>query len=101
VVRRSDVSPASWLGKRRQVRRRAQIARSPYFFLGARPFREARLGSYIVREHRRGRALEEILDDPYLRRYGSESLIWKVLSRPDTIAALKADVLAAIEDDKP
>lgn len=65
-----------------------QVARGPYYFIGPRPFREARLRSYIIREHRRGRPLSEILADPYLRRYGSDSLIRTVLMGPETIAAL-------------
>ncbi len=44
-----------------------RVARGPYYFIGPRPFREARLGSYIIEEHRRG-PLDEILADPYLTR---------------------------------
>ena len=79
----------------------SRLARTPYYFVGPRPFREARLRSYIIREHRRGRPLDEILGDRYLRRYGGDSLIWTVLGRPETIAALRADVAAAIENGKP
>jgi hypothetical protein len=62
--------------------------------MGGRPFREAELRSYIIREHRRGRPLGQILDDPYVTRYGD--LCWRVLTRPDTIAALEADVCDSI-----
>jgi hypothetical protein len=78
-----------------------RVARSPYYFIGPRPFREARLRSYIIREHRRGRPLDEILADPYLRRYGSDSLIRTVLVGPETIAALRLDAAAAIEGARP
>jgi hypothetical protein len=84
-------------GKRHSLR----LASSPYFFVGPRPYREARLRSYIVREHRRGRPLEEILDDPYLERHGTPSLIWRVVTHPRTIAALRADVADEIRDDAP
>jgi hypothetical protein len=67
----------------------------PYWFLGGRPFREAEVRSYIIREHRRGRRIREILDDSYVVRYGN--LRWKALGRADTIAALEADVREAID----
>ncbi len=86
--------------RRARADRGAVLGSGPYWFLGGRPFREAELRSYIIREHRRGRQLGEILDDPYLRRYGS-SLRWKALMRPDTIAALQANVQVAIEGCRP
>ena len=49
-----------------------------------------RYPAYVVREHRRGRSLREILEDPYLRRLsvgGREHL----LDRPDVIRAVAAD----------
>ncbi len=72
----------------------------PYWFLGGRPLREAELRAYILRQHRRGRQLGEILDDPYVRRFGSV-MPWRALVRPDTISALQADVRAAIEAARP
>lgn len=62
---------------------------NPYFEFGPRPFREARLRSYIVRQHRAGRGLHEILADPYVARCGSESFRWRVLQDPQTLAALR------------
>jgi hypothetical protein len=61
---------------------------NPYFVFGRRPFREARLRSYIVRQHRAGRGLIEILGDPYVRRCGNESFCWQVLQDPQTLSAL-------------
>jgi hypothetical protein len=72
--------------------------RTPYFFLTRRPIREARLRSYLIREHRRGRPLLEVLDDPYVARCGTRTFCWDVLCRPETIAELEADVVRAIED---
>ena len=74
----------------------AGFAGNPYWFLGPRPLQEARLRSYILLEHRLGRRLDEILDDPYLRRSASLSLCWKVITEPATIAALGADDCRAI-----
>jgi hypothetical protein len=74
---------------------------NPYYFLNRRPYKAANLRSYIVREHRRGRPLAEILSDPSIRRYGGESLLGVVLEDPRTIEALEQDVLEAIKACKP
>jgi hypothetical protein len=71
------------------------LARTPYFFIGPRPYREAELAAYIRREHRRGRHLTDILDDPYLDRR-SEALVRAVLRHPSLIRALREDVVDAI-----
>jgi hypothetical protein len=39
----------------------------------------------------------EIIGDPYLARFGSQTLVWKVVCEPETIAALEADLRADIE----
>jgi hypothetical protein len=65
---------------------------NPYLFLGNRPFREARLRAYLLREHAAGRPLSEILADPYVRRCGSDSLCRRVLVDRRTIEALEAHV---------
>jgi hypothetical protein len=70
---------------------------NPYLLFGRRPFREAHVRGYIVAQHRAGRPLSSILDDPYLRRLGSERLVWRVVQDPRTIAALEQDVRQAIE----
>jgi hypothetical protein len=70
---------------------------TPYFFSARRPFREERLLSYIRREHRRGRHLGEILDDPYVRRCGSREFVWATLRDTSLIELLEADVREAFE----
>ena len=65
---------------------------NPYLFLGSRPFREARLRAYIVRQHRSGRPLREILADPYVRRCGTAGFCRKVIVDPGTIVALERSV---------
>jgi hypothetical protein len=56
----------------------------------------------IVREHRHGRPLLEILRDAYVARCGSESLRWRVLQDPRTLEALRrndADAFALVADE--
>lgn len=62
---------------------------NPFFEFGRRPFREARLRAYIVRQHQAGRSLLDILRDPYVVRCGSEHFCWRVLQDPQTLAALR------------
>ena len=69
---------------------------NPYFLFGRRPFREARLRAYIVREHRHGRPLAEILRDPYVARCGSERFQWRVLQDPRTVEALRRNDIEAL-----
>jgi len=69
----------------------------PYFVFGPRPFREQRIAAYVVREHRRGRPLAEILEDAHLRRLGSRELCWRVVTDARTIARLGGDAIAALE----
>jgi hypothetical protein len=73
------------------------LSGNPYLFLGPRPFREARLRSYIVAQHRAGRSLSAIMADPYVRRCGGESLCWRVLVDRRTIEAFERDVRDSIE----
>lgn len=70
---------------------------TPYFWNDRRPFREQRLLSYIRRQHRRGRHLGEILDDPYVRRFGSSQLVWATLRDTRLLALLDSDVREAIQ----
>lgn len=73
------------------------LGRTPYFFSARRPFREERLVSYIRREHRRGRHLGDILDDPYVRRCGTEEFVWATLRHTSLIELLEEDVCDAIQ----
>lgn len=52
------------------------------------------LAAYIVREHRSGRSLEDILDDPYLKNRATEEQRLRLLERPDLIRAVGEDTAA-------
>jgi hypothetical protein len=79
----------------------APLTRTPYFFVGARPVREARLASYILRQHHADRRLADVAGDPYVRRCGASSLWWKVVTAPETIAALRRDLAEAFAELRP
>jgi hypothetical protein len=74
------------------------LDRTPYYFLSRRSFREERVLSYIRREHRRGRHLAAILDDPYLRRCGSPELVWATIRDTRLIELLEADIRERFTD---
>jgi hypothetical protein len=52
-----------------------------------------RVAAYLIREHERGRALAEILDDPYVKNRTTPQERERLLDRPEVIRALGADVV--------
>ena len=56
--------------------------------------KEEALAAYIVREHRQGRALDEILDDPYLKNRATDEQRLRLLERPEVIRAVGEDTAA-------
>jgi hypothetical protein len=75
----------------------AAFLRNPFSFLFARSSYEERLAAYVIREHDRGRELEDILQDRYLINRTTPSQRQRLLDRPEVIRALGSD---AIEDAK-
>jgi hypothetical protein len=56
--------------------------------------KEDSLAAYLIREHRSGRPLQEILDDPYLKNRATDAERLRLLERPDVIRAVGDDVAA-------
>jgi hypothetical protein len=75
----------------RAGRRRVDLYSSPFAVFHVGPAREQRILGYILREHRRGRPLAEILDDRYLARWTAEQL-GLVLELPALIRGLADDL---------
>jgi hypothetical protein len=78
--------------------RLSSFVRNPFSFLFARSSQEDRLAAYVIREHDRGRALAEILDDPYVRNRANPQEIARLLDRPEVIHALGASDVAAEQE---
>jgi hypothetical protein len=76
------------------VERLTAFLRNPFSFLFAAKSGEERVAVYIVREHKRGRTLSDVLDDPYVRNRCSEREIARILERPEVIHALGDDIVA-------
>jgi len=68
--------------------------RNPFSFLFAGRRSEKQVAAYVVREHKRGRSLDDILDDPYVRNRCSDQEIARVLEQPEVIHALGDDIVA-------
>jgi hypothetical protein len=66
-----------------------------FSFLFQRSSAEERVEMYVMREHDRGRSLDEILDDPYVRNRLSPEQQMRLLDRPEIIAAISSDVREA------
>jgi hypothetical protein len=70
------------------VGRLSSFFRNPFASLFSRSSREDQLAAYVIREHKLGRTLEQILDDPYLKNRASELERRRLLERPDVIRAV-------------
>ena len=73
--------------------RLGSFLRNPFSFLFTRSSTEDRVASYVIREHERGRRLDEILQDPYVRNRTTESERARLLERPEVIEALGRGVV--------
>ena len=68
--------------------------RSPFSFLFTRSSQEDRLAAYVIREHGRGRTLDDVLDDPYVKNRAQPNEIARLLDRPEVIRALGESTVA-------
>ena len=73
----------------------ASVFRNPFSFLFARSSQEDRVAAYVIREHERGRSLDEILDDPYVRNRLTVQQRSRLLDRADIIRAVGDDTVEA------
>jgi hypothetical protein len=76
------------------VARFSSLFRNPFSFLFTRSSSEERVAAYLIREHDRGRSVDEILDDPYVRNRCTPQQRARILERPEVIHAL-GDSIAA------
>lgn len=75
--------------------RLVDILRTPFGFLTSRSQKEELLAEYVIREHHRGRALDEILSDSYVTNRCSSQEVARLLDRPDVVHAVGEDIVAA------
>ena len=61
---------------------------NPFSFLFPRCRREEYLVQYVIREHGRGRSLEDVLADPYVVNRSTPEQRARVLERPEIVEAI-------------
>ncbi len=76
-----------------------QLFRAPFSFFSVRTSGEDRAATYVIREHERGRALSEILEDPYVQNRTTREQRARLLDRPEVIHALGHDTVTAARDE--
>ena len=74
------------------------LFRSPFSFFGTRSSQEERLVQYVIREHDRGRSLDEILNDRYLQNRTTPQQRARLLDRPELIQAVGRGTVDAARD---
>ena len=74
----------------------AESLKGVFSFLTTRGRSEDRIAEYVIREHRRGRPLQEILQDRYVTNRCSPEQIRRLLDRPEVVHALGDDVSAIV-----
>jgi hypothetical protein len=79
----------------------ASVLRNPISFLFTRSSQEERVSAYVIREHERGRSLDEILEDPYVRNRLTPAQRARLLDRPDIIRAVGDDTVEATRASLP
>lgn len=73
--------------------RRSRFA-NPFKGLFGTNRREQYVERYVLREHRKGRPLAEVLEDPYVRVWSTPEERARLLQRPHVVAAVGDQVIA-------
>ena len=68
--------------------------RNPFSFLFTRSQNEDRIAQYVIREHHRGRPLDEILEDNFIKNRCTPAQIARLLDQPEIVRAIGQDVVA-------
>ena len=72
-----------------------EMIRGAFSFLSSRSQSEERIAQYVIREHHRGRPLQEILEDNYVTNRCTPEQVKRLLDRPEVMHAVGEDVAAA------
>ncbi len=71
------------------------VFKNLFSFLSSKSSAEEHVARYVVREHDRGRALDEILEDKYVQNRLSPEQVKRLLDRPEIIETFSGDVVEA------
>lgn len=73
------------------------LRRSPFKSLFGTTRREQYVQRYVLREHRKGRAFGEILEDPYVLAWSTPGERARLLERPEIVAAVGENAIAELK----
>ncbi len=71
------------------------VFKNLFSFLFQRSSAEEHVARYVIREHDRGRSLDEILQDRYVQNRLSPEQQKRLLDRPEIMEAISGDMLEA------
>ena len=74
----------------------SQLLRNPFSFLFERSSQEDRLAAYVIREHDRGRSLEDILSDNYITNRTTPQQLRRLLENPELVRAIGNDTIESV-----
>ena len=66
-----------------------------FSFLFQRSSAEEHVARYVIREHDRGRSLDEILEDRYVQNRLTPEQQRRLLDRPEIVGAISSNVIEA------
>lgn len=81
--------------------RSVAVFKNLYSFLFQRSSAEEHVARYVIREHDRGRSLEEIMADKYVQNRLTPEQQKRLLDRPEVIEAISGDMLEAAKASLP
>jgi len=73
----------------------ANFIRAPLTFLFPRQRNEDLVADHVIREHHRGRSLDDILKDAYVTNRIAPEKVNRILDRPEVLRAVGEDIVAA------
>jgi hypothetical protein len=71
--------------------------RNPFAFLFVRSRMDDYLAQYVLREYARGRSLQDVLDDPYVRNRSTPEERGRLLERPEVVATIGRQTVADLK----
>ena len=78
----------------------ADAIRGAFSFLSSRSQNEERIAQYVIREHHRGRPLQEILEDHYVTNRCTPEQVVRLLDRPEVLHAIGEDTVAGVKSQR-
>ena len=77
------------------------VFKNLFSFLFSRSSAEEHVARYVIREHDRGRGLDEILEDKYVQNRLTPEQQRRLLDRPEIIEAISGDMLESAKSSLP